>query len=767
MPKDDVLLKRLLKTFKIEAQEQIQTIATGLVELEKAASAEAQAAVLDATFRSAHSLKGAARAVNAVEIESLCQSVESVFAALKSRKISPNPELFDVLHRATNALGTLLQFIDATPTDMQKPNVTGLTDSLQTVLTKKLPSKLQAPTKQPSDFSAPFTTDIRHSGPEDERETIGTVRVNAAKLDTVLLQAEELLASKLSAIQYSKNLRQFSARTSAWRKKWVKLRPDVRMLGQALEGKRNRNGNLQCGRQLSKILEFLEWNRDFVEATGIQLEEMSAMADHEQRSLGSKVDSLHDEMTKIAMQPFSTLLEVFPMFVRELSRGQGKEVELVIRGGDIKMDRRILEEMKDPLIHLVRNCLDHGIELPAERTQKGKPSNGTITIDISAKNGGSVELFIADDGTGIDANKVKSVAVKAALLAPEKATALDDKEALSFIFQSGVSTSPIITDISGRGLGLAIVKEKVEKLNGALSVETKINRGTTFRIILPLTLARFRGILVRVDEHFFVIPSNHVERVMRLKTDDVKTIENRETISLDNKTVALVRMGELLDISRKTASGDPLQVLYAVVLVSADQRIAFTVDEILNEQEVLVKTLGKQLARVRNIAGATVLGSGEVVPILNVSDLMKFAVGVSATGSKAPAPVPVEVRDTEKKSVLVAEDSITSRTLLKNIIETAGYQVETAVDGIDAFTKLRSGKFDLVVSDVDMPRMNGFGFTAKIRGDKKLAELPVILVTALESREDREHGIDVGANAYLVKSSFDQSNLLETIRRLL
>jgi len=228
-----------------------------------------------------------------------------------------------------------------------------------------------------------------------------------------------------------------------------------------------------------------------------------------------------------------------------------------------------------------------------------------------------------------------------------------------------------------------------------------------------------------------------------------------------------VRMGELLDISRKTASGDPLQVLYAVVLVSADQRIAFTVDEILNEQEVLVKTLGKQLARVRNIAGATVLGSGEVVPILNVSDLMKFAVGVSATGSKAPAPVPVEVRDTEKKSVLVAEDSITSRTLLKNIIETAGYQVETAVDGIDAFTKLRSGKFDLVVSDVDMPRMNGFGFTAKIRGDKKLAELPVILVTALESREDREHGIDVGANAYLVKSSFDQSNLLETIRRLL
>jgi two-component system chemotaxis sensor kinase CheA len=464
------------------------------------------------------------------------------------------------------------------------------------------------------------------------------------------------------------------------------------------------------------------------------------------------------------MQPFSTLLDLFPRLVRELAREQGKEVELSIQGGDIEIDRRILEEMKDPLIHLARNCLDHGIETPAERARRGKQPRGTVTMTISARNGSNVELLIADDGKGIDAGKVKAAAGKLRLLSPERAESLGDKEALAFIFQSGVSTSPIITDISGRGLGLAIVKEKVEKLNGALSVETEAGQGTSFRIILPLTLARFHGVLVRVGEHLFVFPSSNVERVERVAKDDVKTVENRETITVKGQAVSLARLRDALDLAATVAAGGQPDILPAVVVTSAGRRIAFVVDEVLHEQEVLVKTLGKQLIRVRNIAGATVLGTGRVVPILNVPDLIASAVRTSGAGMHAAA-VPSEEAGKRRKSVLVAEDSITSRTLLKNILETAGYQVETAVDGVEALTKLRSGEFDLVVSDVDMPRMNGFVLTEKIRADKKFLELPVILVTALESREDREHGIDVGANAYIVKSSFDQSNLLEIIRR--
>jgi two-component system chemotaxis sensor kinase CheA len=283
---------------------------------------------------------------------------------------------------------------------------------------------------------------------------------------------------------------------------------------------------------------------------------------------------------------------------------------------------------------------------------------------------------------------------------------------------------------------------------------------------LPLTLARFHGVIVRTGERLFVFPTSHVERVARVKKEDIKTIENRETISLDGQVISLVRLHETLGLAVKAAVDQQSDILSAVVLASANQHIAFVVDEVLSEQEVLVKTLGRQLARVRNIAGATVLGTGKVVPILNVPDLIKTAVQTSEAGIHAPA-VPAETIERKKKSVLVAEDSITSRTLLKNILETAGYQVETAVDGVDGFTRLRSGKFDLVVSDVDMPRMNGFGLVAKIRGDKKFTELPVILVTALDSREDREHGIDVGASAYIVKSNFDQSNLLEIVQRLI
>jgi two-component system chemotaxis sensor kinase CheA len=228
--------------------------------------------------------------------------------------------------------------------------------------------------------------------------------------------------------------------------------------------------------------------------------------------------------------------------------------------------------------------------------------------------------------------------------------------------------------------------------------------------------------------------------------------------------VALAHLQAVLDLKSQAAAQEPADILSAIVLTSANERIAFVVDEVLHEQEVLVKTLGKQLVRVRNIAGATVLGNGRVVPILNVPDLIKSAVRFSETGAHTLRVEPIET-EARIKSVLVAEDSITSRTLLKNILETAGYRVETSVDGVDALTKLRSGQFDLVVSDVDMPRMNGFGLTSKIRADKRFADLPVILVTALESREDREHGIDVGASAYIVKSSFDQGNLLETIRR--
>jgi two-component system chemotaxis sensor kinase CheA len=335
---------------------------------------------------------------------------------------------------------------------------------------------------------------------------------------------------------------------------------------------------------------------------------------------------------------------------------------------------------------------------------------------------------------------------------------------LRLIYRSGVSTSPIITNISGRGLGLAIVQEKVERLGGTISLVTHRDRGTTFSMSLPLNLATFRGLVVRAGEGIFVIPTMSVERVGRVKREDVKTVENRQTIPLDGQVLSLVRLAEALEVASEDSTADSANTLPVVVVTSADNRLAFAVEEILDEQEVLVKTLGRQLSRVRNIVGASLLATGKVVPVLNVQDLMKSAVKAPAAPVRVSAAKKVAARP---KSILVVEDSITARSLLKNILEVAGYAIKTAIDGIDAFTALKTGDFDLVVSDVDMPRMSGFDLTAAIRADKKLSEMPIVLVTALESREHRERGVEVGANAYIVKSSFDQSDLLETIKRLI
>jgi two-component system chemotaxis sensor kinase CheA len=307
------------------------------------------------------------------------------------------------------------------------------------------------------------------------------------------------------------------------------------------------------------------------------------------------------------------------------------------------------------------------------------------------------------------------------------------------------------------------VREKAEKLGGRVSVVSTPGTGTAIRMTLPLTLATFRGVLFRAGQRLFVVPTAQVERVTRYRPQDVQTVEGRETLALNGRAVSLVSLAGVLALPETARAGDSPPSTPALVLGSGEQRLAFAVDEVLDEREVLVKRLAKPLIRVRHVAGATVLGSGEVAPILNVSDLLKSAKSAGAPSRAQPQGQSARV---EAKSVLVAEDSITSRMLLKGILESAGYKVKTAVDGMDAYTTLRSERFDVVVSDVEMPRLNGFDLTARIRADRNLASLPVILVTALESREDRERGIDVGANAYLVKSDLDQSNLLEALRRL-
>ncbi|MFA6980833.1 MAG: hybrid sensor histidine kinase/response regulator [Ignavibacteriaceae bacterium] len=751
-------LKRLLATFKAEAADHIKSLSSGLIELEKAADLEIRAKIIEKIFREAHSLKGAARAVNNSPIERICQSMEGVFASLKKKDIDLKLELIDLLHKATGKLEEILESLSAEDKQVDEKSTETITNKLDDYLkdAKRTASK---------DSVAVEPAVQKESSAHTETLTTDTIRVAISKLDSLFLQAEEMISLKMLMMQKRKDFQDIKTFTSSWKKEKDKILSDIHVLQHLIEEDKHQNAQQQLKAHLKKVLEFIDWENTYFRTLEEKLITIAKASVNDQLTTTQMVDNLLDDAKQIVMFPFTSLLEIFPTFVRELSRDQGKNVELVIEGAEIEIDRRILEEMKSPLIHLVRNCIDHGIENPEKRNRKKKQDKGTIKISVSQKNGDKVEIIISDDGAGIDPEKIRLAVVKNGIISKDESKKLTIQELHTLIFQSGVSTSPIITDVSGRGLGLAIVREKVEKLGGSISFNTGLDAGTTFHITLPLTLATYRGLLVKAAEHNFIIPITNLERVVSFKKEETRSIENRETILLNGEVTSLVKLTAVLEMSDSQTVENSTDTLFAVVLRASGKRIAFLVNEILNEQEVLVKSLGPQLSRVRNIAGATVLGTGAVVPILNVTDLINSALHISS-GIKSEI-VPYKKKEEKKKSVLVAEDSITARSLLKNILETAGYRVTTAVDGVDAYTQLKSGDFDLVVSDVDMPRMNGFDLTAKIRSDKKFAEIPVILVTALESREDKEHGIEAGANAYIVKSSFDRGNLLAAIERLL
>jgi two-component system chemotaxis sensor kinase CheA len=780
---NDDLMKKLLATFRIEADEHFRAMSSGLLALEKMPAGKQRAEIIETIFRDAHSLKGAARAVNLAPIESVCQSLESVFAAWKGGRLGVSPLLFDLLHETVGALGGLLS-ADVGTSRAHQALVAALIRRLDDALKGSL-SEPEAPAAAPHPaFPSEATTEPAastgaHMPPSVPSLETETVRVSTAKLDAVMRQVEELLAPRLAAGQRARELRETTATLAVWKRQRLRIQPVLRLIERSLlpspqgtwqisERGDKANGSTRGTHELVKLLEYLDAEQLHMKMLEDRLARLNRSAERDQRLLVGMTDGLLHDVKEMQLLPFASLLEILPRFARELAREQGKSVELEILGGEIEIDRRILEAMKDPLIHLLRNGIDHGIEKPEVREARRKPPHGTITLAISQKDSGKVEVLVADDGAGIDAVRVKVVAGKLGVVSAEDAARLDEQETLALIFRSGVSTSPIITDVSGRGLGLAIVREKVERLGGSIAIESRPDIGTAFRMVLPLTLANFRGVLVRAGGQLFVIPAAHVERVARVADKDIQTVQNRETIPLDGQAVSLAWLGDILELPRPRAAAQVTDNMLVVVLGLGPSRVAFRVEEIIGEQEVLVKTLGRQLARVRNVAGASVLGTGQVVPVLNVPDLLKSAVK-GATAPLAPAQRLSAEKPgvAEKQSILVVEDSITSRSLLKNILESAGYRVTTAVDGADGYTTLKTGTFDLVVSDVEMPRMDGFDLTAKVRADKQLAQLPVVLVTALGSREHRERGIDVGANAYIVKSSFDQSNLLEIIQRLI
>jgi two-component system chemotaxis sensor kinase CheA len=759
---DEEFLKKLRVSFKVEAAEHLQAITSGLLELENSQETTRRQEVVAFVFREAHSLKGAARTVGANRIEMICQGLESVFALWRREGVTPSAELLDPLHLAVNLVGKFLSSLESGDAEPDVASMIGLlqklTELASTTPTAATITSFLKPHEDPAQRS-PVVATTKEPLHAERNLPFETIRISTAKLDALLVQAEEMLGLKLTSKQRATELRSVRDMFFDLEAQWSQLCSAQEVVGGVAPSSKS---NSDSGTGLT-VAEVLNWSRAHIRSMEETLSAIVDAADHDRRSIALRVDMMLEDSKKLMMLSFATLFESFPKLVRDLSRDQGKEVELVIRGGEVEIDKRILEEMKDPLVHLLRNSLDHGIEPPQTRVQAKKPARGTIILAVSQVEGNNVQILIEDDGNGIDTAKLREAAVRHGMLSGQEAHNISEDEAVGLAFRSEISTSPMITEISGRGLGLAIVREKVQKIGGRIEVQTRLGGGTSFRVQLPLTLATFRGICVGAAEQQFIVPTSNVERVARVEPKEIRTVENRETILLDGHPVSLVHLSEVLNLrgsgGRAAAAFVPI-----VVLTANDQRMAFAVTEIMGEQEVLVKRLAKPLVRVKNIAGATILGSGRPMIILNVAELMK-----SATKAVADSAASSEETNSEEKprSVLVVEDSITARMLLKNILESAGYKVRTTVDGLEALNTLRTEAFDIVVSDVEMPRMSGFDLTEKIRADENLSDLPVILVTALATQEDRAHGIDVGANAYIVKNSFDQSDLLDAIQRLL
>ncbi len=769
-------LRRLMEAFRQEAAERMQSLSSGLLELEKAPP-DKKSEIVEVIFREAHSLKGAARSVNLTAAEEIFHSLENVFAALKRNEIETPPEFFDAAHKIVDTTKDLLntpapdnRIVEAILqqiTNLQagklarrvKPEAAPVFDkkNLMSQLAEiqqkrrktgesKIPEKVaEEPVVQEPPAAPPPQTSVA--------PTVETLRISIAKLEALLRQAEEFISFKLTEHYRYAALMDLSDDIAALEKG---LKKSCGAVKRTQKKETESPGTSAATATYDMVTEKLK-------SLKIKLSDLSKSVKNDLYQHSQMVDGLISEAQKVLMLPAATVLNIFPKMVRDLSRDKGKEIDITITGEDIEIDKRILEEIKNPLIHIVRNSIDHGIEKPDERMRKGKSQTGQINISVLQETGGKVEIVISDDGAGINIEKVKKAALKNGVITQKQAEELSAEEARMLIFKSSLSTSPIVTDVSGRGLGMSIVQESIQKLGGRLSLQSQPDKGTTFRFLLPVSMATSHGLLAETSGQKFVIPLLNVEKVDRIHKENIKTVENRETIEYFNQAVPLVHLSDVLELHR-TAKKEDSKFIPVLVLALAEKRIAFCVDKVLYVQEALVKSLGRQLVRVRNIAGATILGSGELIPILNVADLMQSAINVSAQSIIGPAG---EKKETEHKNILVVEDSFTSRTLLKNILETAGYIVKTAVDGIDGLGLLKTEEFDLVVSDVEMPRMDGFMLTSKIREDKKLAEKPVILVTARDSRQDRERGIDVGANAYIVKSSFDQSNLLDTVQRFI
>jgi two-component system chemotaxis sensor kinase CheA len=746
-----------ISAFREEAAEHLQRIASLLLALEQDPHNPATVREL---FRAAHTLKGGARMVGLGAIGDLAHRVEDVLDDLRHGMATADRRLMDVLLQAHDALQALVGANgDAAQAGV---DVTALTQQLEaerarlraaaagTPATAAQPavSPPTAPAPRvapPAGAAAPALQEPK-AGPRPELAAAAgepaagvsapgmpgtlTIRVPVESIDRVLSLASALLVR--------------------WRGEGTILE-DLAALADELEeltGEHTAESSVLL-RRLGEL--------------HVQLTMRLGQLTKVQQTAARELSDLHYELEQLSLQPLSILFGRFHRHVRDVAKMLGKQVRLVTEGDMLRLDRGVIQMLYDPLLHLVRNAIDHGIEPPHERLARGKPAEGRITLS-AYQVGDRAIIEVADDGAGIDTARLIDAALRRNLITPQQAVQITPREALELIYLPGLSTSSTVGDLSGRGVGMDVVRAAIEALHGYMSIYTQPGLGTRFALEVPVTLAISRALIVRAGEVYIALPARVIDGMLEVGAAAISTMQGRRTIEFDGEPVPLVSLHAALGLSPDSA-GDPDGPPRPAVVVRGphELRIAFAVDELVDHESIVTKPLPRLLGRLPCITAVTSLATGEVAFLADTAALIDTALRRIPPGVRL---TPVQRPSRTVRRVLVVDDSLTSRELERSILEAAGYAVETAVDGVQALERLGQQTFDAVICDVEMPRLDGFALTQAIRADARLQHLPVILVTSLERPEERQRGLEAGAQVYITKGAFDQDTLLETIARL-
>lgn len=725
----DDLMRELLKTFQVEAGEHLQTLNQTLLKVERVNNAAERRPLLQNAFRAAHSLKGAARSVGIQHVEQLAHSIENVLQQAHVSNTTPEPAVCDALYQILDGIQKII--------DGEQIDVRALQHRLRDTSAAAVNSEDTATDTVPADDDDHYeqTAETISSVAQEE-----TIRIAIAKIDELMAQSGELLISKINAEQRLTELQEIRQVMGRLPRFWRELHPLLNHVG---------------GDAGQRLKELMSDHQDYLQHLTRALDQFEQTLTVDTLRLDMVTTDLQDDVRRIRMLPFRSIVLSLERAVHDAARTEQKQINFAVEGHDVELDKKVLEALKDPLLHLLRNSVAHGIESPEQRQALGKPEAGQIRL-IVRQRGSEVNITVSDDGQGFNLDALRET------VQTQHGQQADPDDIIALAFQSGVTTAQEVTAIAGRGVGLDVVRQCIEDIHGRLSVNNMPGAGVAIELTVPSSVTMMRGLVIAVGGDQFALPLLSIERIVEV--DELFTVNGKQMLRLGDDSLPLVTLASILELPNPATDAEtPLVVILSV----AEQRLAVLVDDVHSDLELAVKPLGEPLRRVRNVLGSALLGTGQPIVILNPGDLIR-STRTATIPDQIFENVTQEDEEQEMGHVLVVDDSITTRTLEKNILEAAGYRVTIAIDGKAALKQLGDhDDIDLIVTDVQMPNMDGIQLTTYIRDSAEYNHLPVILVTSLESTEDRERGMQAGADAYIVKRGFNQATLLSTIEQFL